>query len=73
METATRPTAAALNAHLAAGGTVTVTTHLRATTYNRKHEGAFTEGRDKCLYVAAGRGRNCLSLPKTLLVGIRLA
>ena len=66
----TRPTAVELNAHLARGGVVQVTTYTRSTLYRRAHAGWFEE-RAHGLYVRHGRGRVALSIGARLIVGIR--
>ncbi len=64
-------TAAKLNAYLAGGGAIQVTTYLKSTIYGSKHAGWFTEGKDGSLYVAQGRGKVCLGKPERVLVGLR--
>lgn len=64
-----RPTAAALNAILAAGGEVQVTTYARSVLYRRRNAGDFTELLG-ALYVRQGKGRVCLAQGPRLLVGI---
>lgn len=49
-----------LNAHLANGGKVEVSTRLRATLYSRKHAGYFKAGKGQALYVRSGKRWNCL-------------
>lgn len=71
MTTKSRPTADELNAHLANGGTVQITTYLRSTLYARKHAGWFSE-RGGSLHVQSGRRHDCLSIGDRLLVGVRL-
>ena len=63
-----------LNRHLENGGTVVVSTYLRATCYRKRHAGMFSTGRDGNLYVQHGRGKNCLSMNsgRQLLVAIRM-
>jgi hypothetical protein len=70
--TFTRPTADALNSHLASGGVIIIATYAKATEYAAKHAGMFEEGKDGCLYVRRGKGRICLSTGQRLLVGIRM-
>lgn len=66
------PTADQLNAHLAAGGRVQVSTCLRSTLYGKPHVGWFTNNGKGELFVRCGRGRDCLAFPGRLLVSIRL-
>ena len=61
-----------LNNHLAGGGTVIVTTHMRATEYSKKHAGWFSMTSKGDLQVNHGRGNNCLSIGNRLLVSVRL-
>jgi hypothetical protein len=70
MEDVSRPTADALNAHLASGGIVQVTTYLRSTIYSRKHAGWFSE-HEGSLHVRHGRTCNRLSTGERLLVSVR--
>jgi hypothetical protein len=66
-------TAEELNAALASGRHVQVTTYLRSTLYGKNHAGWFTQTRDGSLFVRQGRdGRVCLSNGSRLLVGIRV-
>ena len=66
-----RPTADELNAHLADGGAIVVATYTRSTVYNGpKYAGWFSESGGN-LYVRHGRGKVCLSVGGTLVVGIR--
>ena len=65
-------TAARLNAHLASGGVVQVTTWARSTLYNVKHAGWFSENIKGELYVTHKRGKVCLGSTTAPLVGIRL-
>ena len=66
-----RPTASELNAHLADGGAVQVTTYGKSWLFERRHGGAFKEsGGD--LYMRRGRHWDCLSMGSLLLVGIRM-
>lgn len=69
--TKTRPTADELNAHLASGGVVQVTTYMRSTLYDSRHAGWFSE-RKGSLHVQSGRRHDCLSCGDRLMVGIRL-
>lgn len=68
----TRINADAINAHLANGGAVQITTYTRRTIYKRAHAGWFTE-RGGSLHVQHGRKFDCLSIGQRLLVGIRLS
>ena len=68
---ATRPDAAEINAHLAEGGIVQVTTYGRSVLYRRRNTGAFVELSDGCLGVRRGRQVDCLSLGQRMLVGLR--
>jgi hypothetical protein len=70
--TTTRPTADQLNAHLANGGVVQVTTCTKSWIYTSKHVGAFIELRDGALAVKRGKSSDRLSMGNLLLVGIRL-
>lgn len=63
--------AATLNAHLANGGAVQITTYLKSTIYTPQHAGVFTESNGE-LFVRRGRGRDCLGPIARPLVGIRL-
>lgn len=65
-------TAEELNAALASGRHVQVTTYTRSTLYGPKHAGWFSTGKDGTLYVRHGKGRNALSCGDRLLVGIRV-
>jgi hypothetical protein len=65
--------AAILNAALAEGRHVQVTTCTRSTLYAPKHAGWFSEGKDGSLYVRHGRGRVALSIGDRLLVAIRVS
>ena len=68
----TRPTAAELNAHLADGGAVQVTTYTRSTVYEAKHEGWFSESTHGDLRVKHGRRTVALSVGQVMSVGLRL-
>ena len=59
-----------INAHLAGGGIVQVSTYLRSTLYSAKHAGWF-ETIKGSLYVQHGRSKNRLSHGDHVLVGIR--
>ena len=67
-----RPTADQINDHLKSGGIVQVATHLKAITYDERHAGMFSEGKDGCLYVARRKHKDCLSTGQRLLVAIRM-
>ena len=67
-----RPTADDLNAHLAGGGVVQVTTYLRSVLYKARNAGMFLELPDGALAVRRGRNVDRLSMGARLLVGIRL-
>ena len=67
----TRPSAETLNAILADGGRVQVSTYLRATLYGKRHAGFFFESASGNLYVRHGRSSCCLSFGERLLVAIR--
>lgn len=68
------PTAVELNAHLAKGGAVQVTTYGRSTIYKARHAGMFTDGADGSLYVARGRSKDRLATPTLgAAVSIRLS
>lgn len=59
-----------LNATLAAGGVVLVSTMTAVKQYAKRNAGDFTsDGRN--LYVRYGKVRNCLTSGQTLLVGLR--
>lgn len=60
-----------LNAHLASGGVVQVTTYLRSTIYDNRHAGWFSENSKGELFVRRGRSKDCLGRNGSL-VGIRL-
>ena len=60
-----------LNRHLAAGGTVQVTTYGKSWLYGKRHRGMFRD-RDGSLYVARGRTFDRLSHGERLLVGLRM-
>lgn len=68
---ATRPKAAEINAHLADGGVVQVTTYGRSILYRRRNAGAFLELSDGCLGVRRGRQVDRLSMGQRMLVGLR--
>ncbi len=61
-----------LNSILESGGTVVVSTQLKAVQYGKKHAGWFSTGKDGNLYVNHGKGKNCLTADggKMLLVKI---
>lgn len=59
-----------INAHLANGGVVQVTTYLKSTLYTKNHAGWFTMVGNN-LHVKHGKGKNCLSFGDNLMVGIR--
>jgi hypothetical protein len=61
--------AANLNAHLAAGGTVYVSTMTRITKYTKRNAGLFEDGSDG-LYVRHGKSRLFLGHPDRPMVGI---
>ena len=70
---ANSPTADEINAHLAAGHGVMISTYGRATVYRSKHAGWFTQGADGNLYVRSGRRKDCLTMSRgaCALVSIR--
>ena len=63
-----------INAHLAKGGPVTISTYNKTTWYKRRHAGYFFIGKDNNLYVKSGRGSLCLTSAggQMPLVAIRL-
>ena len=61
-----------LNEHLSNNGVVIVAAYGKATQYEIEHAGMFFTGTDGNLYVKSGKGSNCLSLGKQLLVSIKL-
>jgi hypothetical protein len=65
-------TAEKLNAHLAAGGIVQVTTYLKSTIYDSRHSGWFTENGKGELFVRRGKSRDCLGAVDRPIVSIRL-
>lgn len=67
-------TAELLNARLANGGRVQVTTYAKSWIYSRRHAGMFFE-RAGDLYVKRGKSCDCLTYAQgtRLLVSIRLA
>lgn len=67
----TRYTADELNAALAAGRRVQVTTCTRSTVYGAAWAGMFEERPDG-LYLRVGKRLECLSMGDRLLVGIRV-
>ena len=67
-----RPTADALNAHLADGGVVQMTTYQISRLYDKRHAGWFVEMADGSLGVKQGKGIECLSVRQRLMVGLRL-
>ena len=72
--TAKMPTGDTLNAHLAAGGSVQVSTYAKSTIYSPKHAGMFKTGKDGNLYVQRGKHWDCLSYGgQFLAVSIRLS
>lgn len=63
-----------LNAHLASGKYVQVTTYTKSIIYGPKHAGWFTQGKDGCVYVNHNKGKVCLSMSNgAFLVGVRLS
>jgi hypothetical protein len=62
-----------INAYLANGGYVQITTYTRSTVYSKKHAGYFTQGKDGNLYVKRGKSKDCLTVGggSGMLVGIR--
>lgn len=69
---AERPTADELNAHLAAGGVVQVTTYARSVLYQERNAGQFVELADGALAVRRGRSVDRLSMGGRLLVDVRM-
>ena len=69
--TANAPTADELNAHIADGGVVQITTYLKSLLH--RAPGSFRQGADGELYVRRGRGWDCLTFGagSGLMVGIR--
>ena len=67
----TRPTADAINAHLASGGVVQVTTYGKSTVYHPRSAGVFLETKDGSLAVRRGRSIDRLSMGAALLVSVR--
>jgi hypothetical protein len=65
-------TAEKLNAHLAAGGIVQITTYLKSTMYDSRHAGWFTENSKGELFVRRGKSRDCLGTVDRPIVSIRL-
>ena len=70
--TTTEKILAKIEEGMADGWDVLVETAYRQTRYNAKtHADWFSIGKDGCLYVRAGRGKDCLSMANgCLLVGI---
>lgn len=66
-----RPTADEINAKLADGGVVQVSTYTRSTIYTQKHAGMFLETADGSLAVRRGKSVDRLSIRDHLLVAIR--
>ena len=67
-----RPTASDLNAHLADGGAVQVTTYTKSWLFERRHGEAFRELADGDLAARFGRRWDRLSMGERLTAGIRL-
>lgn len=65
--------AAKINAHLAAGGHVQVTTYTKSWLYGPKHAGWFGTDKSGNLTVQHGRGRHALSIAGRPSVGIRFS
>lgn len=61
-----------LNAHLASGGYVQVTTYTRSTIYGPKHAGCFEERNGDLRIRNARRGVEQISIGQRMLVGLRL-
>ena len=65
-------TADSLNAHLARGGRVQMTTYSISRVYDRSHAGYFSRNDKGELFVRAGKRRLCLGREDRPFVAIRL-